>query len=68
MMADEARVQKRKALFMESKVEMFSAVDKGDKRIDIANKFGIPPSSLSTIIKNKQSIILRKIKIFKSQL
>lgn len=38
---------------------MLEEVDKGTKKQAVADRFGIPPSSLSTILK-KQNLILHK--------
>jgi hypothetical protein len=55
-MADK-KAQKRKTLSLESKIEILSAVDRGEKKIDIANRFDIAASSLSTILKSKEQLV-----------
>lgn len=47
---------KRKCLSIKDKSLILDEVDKGVKKKDIALKFGIPPNSLSTIIKNRDKI------------
>lgn len=52
--------QKRKlnTLLLSDKVRLISEIDKGvKKKKDIAADFGIPPSTLSTIIKNRKEIL-----------
>ncbi|GBM32183.1 hypothetical protein AVEN_136730-1 [Araneus ventricosus] len=50
-------MSKRKCLSIKEKKNLiFYEVDKGVKKKDIALKFGIPPNSLSTIIKNRDKI------------
>jgi plasmid maintenance system antidote protein VapI len=47
---------KRIAITLETKFEILSEIQKGLKKKDIAETFGIPPSTLSTIIKNEKEI------------
>ncbi|GBL96558.1 hypothetical protein AVEN_67946-1 [Araneus ventricosus] len=47
---------KAKVLEHQRKNLILHEVDKGVKKMDIALKFGIPPNSLSTIIKNRDEI------------
>jgi hypothetical protein len=47
---------KRKALTLETKIEILKHVDKGEKKSDIACNFKVPPSTLSTIINNRDKI------------
>ncbi|GBM89230.1 Tigger transposable element-derived protein 6 [Araneus ventricosus] len=49
-------MSKRKCLSINEKNLFLHEVDKGVKKKDIALKFGIPPNSLSTIIKNCNKI------------
>lgn len=51
--------QKRtlKALTIEDKFKLIKEVEAGSLKKDVASKFGVPPSTVSTILKNKQSII-----------
>ena len=50
-------MSKRKCLNINDKLKVLESIDKGCKKKDVAEKFGIPPSSLSTIIKNRDSIL-----------
>lgn len=50
-------MSKRKCLSVSEKISIIHEVDKGVKKKDIAQKFGIPPSSLSTILKNRDVIL-----------
>lgn len=50
-------MSKRKCLSVSEKVLVIQEVDKGVKKKDIAEKFGIPQSSLSTILKNRETIL-----------
>ena len=47
---------KRKGLSVTAKMEIIKAVESGRKKGDIAREFGIAPSTLSTILKNKSDI------------
>ncbi|GBL78319.1 Tigger transposable element-derived protein 4 [Araneus ventricosus] len=49
-------MSKQKCLSIKEKNLILHEVDKGVKKKDIALKFGIPPNSLSTIIKNRDKI------------
>ncbi|GBL83082.1 hypothetical protein AVEN_244088-1 [Araneus ventricosus] len=49
-------MSKRKCLGIKEKNLILHEVDKAVKKKDIALKFGIPPNSLSTIIKNRDKI------------
>ncbi|GBO00602.1 hypothetical protein AVEN_252120-1 [Araneus ventricosus] len=49
-------MSKLKCLSIKEKNINLHEVDKGVKKKDIALKFGIPPNSLSTIIKNRDKI------------
>ncbi|GBL81979.1 Tigger transposable element-derived protein 4 [Araneus ventricosus] len=49
-------MSKRKCLSIKEKILILHEVDKGVKKKRIALKFGIPPNSLSTIIKNRDKI------------
>lgn len=48
---------KRKALSMETKFDIIQAVDSGRKKKDIAADFGIPPSTLSSILALREKIL-----------
>jgi|UniRef100_A0A2S2QVQ0 hypothetical protein len=50
-------MSKRKCLSIADKFEILNEVDKGIKKKDIAERYGIPTSSLSTILKNRENII-----------
>ncbi|XP_038077397.1 tigger transposable element-derived protein 4-like [Patiria miniata] len=47
---------KRKGLSLSTKMEIIKATEAGRKKGDIAREFGIVPSTLSTVLKNKQDI------------
>jgi len=49
-------MSKRKCLSIKEKKLILDELDKGVKKKHIALKFGIPPNSLSTIIKNRDKI------------
>ncbi|KAH7974874.1 hypothetical protein HPB49_020598 [Dermacentor silvarum] len=49
--------KKRKFITLEDKAAIIGEVEKGRKKMDIAEEFGIACSSLSTILKNKASIL-----------
>ncbi|GBM47379.1 hypothetical protein AVEN_39929-1 [Araneus ventricosus] len=49
-------MSKRKSLSIRGKNLILREVDTGVRKMDIALKFGIPPNSLSTIIKNRDKI------------
>ena len=48
---------KRKGLSLHTKMEIIKATEAGRKKIDVAREFGIVPSTLSTVLKNKQDIM-----------
>ncbi|XP_064462536.1 tigger transposable element-derived protein 6-like [Ornithodoros turicata] len=48
--------RKRKALSLDMKMEMLRAVDGGMRKKDVAEKYGIPANSLSTILKARENI------------
>lgn len=50
--------RKRKAISLETKYEILKCVEAGNQpKKDIAQKFDILPNTLSTILKNKDSIL-----------
>ena len=49
--------QKRKCLDLETKISIIRAVDSGRSKSLVASDNGIAPSSLSTILKNKEKLI-----------
>ncbi|KAL4083933.1 hypothetical protein QTP88_029249 [Uroleucon formosanum] len=48
---------KRKQFSLEEKKNIISEVDNGLKKGEVAKKYGISPSTLSTILKNRESIL-----------
>ncbi|XP_075229665.1 uncharacterized protein LOC142329169 isoform X23 [Lycorma delicatula] len=50
-------MSKRKCISVSKKISVIYEVDKGVKKKDIAQKYGIPASSLSTILKNRHVIL-----------
>uniref|UniRef100_A0A023GKX0 Putative tigger transposase n=1 Tax=Amblyomma triste TaxID=251400 RepID=A0A023GKX0_AMBTT len=51
-------VSRRKCLTLEQKVLLIKEVEKGRRqKTDIAKEFGIPPSTLSTVLKNKDAVL-----------
>ncbi|KAL1482645.1 hypothetical protein MTO96_033657 [Rhipicephalus appendiculatus] len=51
-------VPARKCLTLEQKVELIREVEKGGRqKSEIARQFGIPPSTLSTVLKNKDAVL-----------
>ena len=49
-------MSKKQAISLEKKLKILAEVNKGRKKMEIASEFGIPPSTLSTIIKNNAAI------------
>ncbi|XP_064462141.1 tigger transposable element-derived protein 6-like [Ornithodoros turicata] len=49
--------RKRKVLCLEDKAAIIAAVSRGEKKKDVALRFGIAQSSLSTILKEKEKIM-----------
>lgn len=49
-------MSKRRCLGIKEKLKVLEDVDSGIKKKDVAIKYGIPANSLSTIIKNRESI------------
>jgi hypothetical protein len=52
-------MSKRKCLSITDKFEILYEVDKGVEKKDIAEKYSIPTSSLSTILKNRENITMQ---------
>lgn len=55
-------------LSVNKKLDIIHKVERGEKKIEVCRKFNIPPSTLSTILRNRQKIkafgrILSKQKI-----
>lgn len=50
------KTKKRKFLSLEEKAKIIAEAEGGRKKANIAHDFGISPSSLSTVLKNKDSI------------
>ena len=48
---------KRKVFDLDEKVLMLNDVDSGMKKKDVASKYGLAASSLSTILKHRESIL-----------
>lgn len=46
-----------KTLTIEDKYKLINEVKNGSKKKDVASKYGVPPNTVSTILKNKESII-----------
>ena len=49
-------VRKRKAIDIKTKLEIIKAVKDGQKKTDVANKFGIAKSTLATILSQCEMI------------
>lgn len=49
-------MSQRKCLSFADKVKVLEEVDKGIKKVDIALKFGVAPSTVSLIIKHRNKI------------
>lgn len=49
--------RKRKALSLDEKLSILDAVSNGEKKKDIASRYCIPPSTLSTILKAKDNLL-----------
>jgi len=48
---------KRKALYVDQKVALIRAIEKGEKNSDVGKRFGFSPSTVATIWKNKDKIL-----------
>ncbi|GFS47459.1 tigger transposable element-derived protein 6 [Trichonephila clavipes] len=48
--------KKYKCLTISEKKKVIETVEEGERKVDVAKAFEIPPSSLSTILKNKEKI------------
>lgn len=49
--------KKRKTISLATKVDILQAVERGDKKGDIAKKFEVQPSTLSTILNQKEKVM-----------
>lgn len=49
--------KKRKQFTLKEKMDILKEVDKGRKNADVARSFGLVPTTLSTIIKDREKII-----------
>ncbi|XP_074677520.1 tigger transposable element-derived protein 4 [Strix aluco] len=49
--------RRKKSISIEEKMDIISAVESGEKKADIAAKYGIKKNSLSSIIKNKEKLL-----------
>uniref|UniRef100_A0A672UAV1 Tigger transposable element derived 4 n=1 Tax=Strigops habroptila TaxID=2489341 RepID=A0A672UAV1_STRHB len=47
----------KKSISIEEKIDIISAVESGEKKADIAAKYGIKKNSLSSIMKNKEKVL-----------
>ncbi|XP_062493500.1 tigger transposable element-derived protein 4 [Pezoporus occidentalis] len=50
-------VRRKKSISIEEKIDIISAVESGEKKADIAAKYGIKKNSLSSIMKNKEKLL-----------
>ncbi|NWW93912.1 TIGD4 protein, partial [Rhynochetos jubatus] len=50
-------VRRKKSISIEEKIDIISAVESGEKKADIAAKYGIKKNSLSSIMKNKDKVL-----------
>ncbi|NXS80364.1 TIGD4 protein, partial [Erpornis zantholeuca] len=50
-------VRRKKSISIEEKIDIISAVESGEKKADIAAKYGIKRNSLSSIMKNKEKVL-----------
>ncbi|KAH6930910.1 hypothetical protein HPB50_020817 [Hyalomma asiaticum] len=50
-------MKKRNFIMLEDKAAIITEVEKGKKKLNITDEFGVACSSRSTIIKNKASIL-----------
>ncbi|XP_041456697.1 tigger transposable element-derived protein 4-like isoform X2 [Lytechinus variegatus] len=50
------RVHRRQALSIETKMEILGAVERGERKTDVAREYNLPSSTLSSILKNKEKI------------
>ncbi|XP_005232601.1 tigger transposable element-derived protein 4 [Falco peregrinus] len=50
-------VRRKKSISIEEKIDIISAVESGEKKADIAAKYGIKKNSLSSIMKNKEKVL-----------
>nr|XP_014121998.1 tigger transposable element-derived protein 4 [Zonotrichia albicollis] len=53
----EATVRRKKSITIEEKIDIISAVESGEKKAEIAAKYGIKRNSLSSIMKNKEKVL-----------
>ncbi|XP_071411247.1 tigger transposable element-derived protein 4 [Pithys albifrons albifrons] len=53
----EHSVRRKKSISIEEKLDIISAVESGEKKADIAAKYGIKKNSLSSIMKNKEKVL-----------
>ncbi|NXS09984.1 TIGD4 protein, partial [Neodrepanis coruscans] len=50
-------VRRKKSISIEEKIDIISAVESGERKADIAAKYGIKKNSLSSIMKNKDKVL-----------
>ncbi|KAE9534370.1 hypothetical protein AGLY_008460 [Aphis glycines] len=53
---------KRKTLCIDQKVALIRAIEKGEKKSDVGKRFGLSPSTVATIWKNKDKILQAETK------
>lgn len=58
---------KRKALYIDEKVSLIQAIQKGEKITDVGRRLGFSPSTVSTIWKNKDKILQAKVNGYASK-
>ncbi|NXU54389.1 TIGD4 protein, partial [Turnix velox] len=50
-------VRRKKSISIEEKIDIISAVESGEKKAEVAAKYGIKKNSLSSIMKNKEKVL-----------
>jgi DNA-binding NarL/FixJ family response regulator len=50
-------VSKRKCLSIHEKVEIIRELERGEKNAEVCKKFNLLPSTVSTLLKNKEAIL-----------
>jgi transposase-like protein len=50
-------VNKRKCLSIREKAEIIQELERGEKNVEVCNKFNLSPSIVSTLWKNKEAIL-----------
>ncbi|XP_069710975.1 tigger transposable element-derived protein 4 [Phaenicophaeus curvirostris] len=49
--------RRKKSISIEDKIDIISAVESGERKADVAAKYGIKKNSLSSILKNKEKLL-----------